>query len=70
MRSSADLTGQLVCYARSVINIEWEKMEAGTLGEHISPWGAAMFRTLEDVELEHGPTGECLRPMARADVGS
>jgi hypothetical protein len=48
---SADLTGQLVCYARSVINIEWERMEAGTLGEHISPWGAAMFRTLEDVEL-------------------
>lgn len=47
----APLTGQLVCYSRSVINDEWEKMENGTLGEDINPWGAAMFQTLQDVEL-------------------
>ena len=45
------LTGELVCYARAVINGEWERMEAGTLGEDINPWGAAMFGTLRGVEL-------------------
>ncbi len=46
-----ELTGQLVCYARFVIHGEWDRMEAGTLGEDINPWGAAMFRTLQGVEL-------------------
>jgi hypothetical protein len=46
-----ELTGQLVCYARYVIHVEWERMEAGTLGEDINPWGAAMFSTLQGVEL-------------------
>ena len=46
-----DLTGELVCYARIVIHGEWERMEAGTLGEDINPWGAAMFATLQGVEL-------------------
>jgi hypothetical protein len=47
----AELTGQLVCYARFVIHDEWERMEAGTLGEDINPWGVEMFRTLQGVEL-------------------
>ena len=47
----AELTGQLVCYARFVIHSEWDRMEAGTIGEDINPWGAAMFRTLQRVEL-------------------
>ena len=47
----APLTGQLVCYARWVIDDEWPRMENGTLGEDINPWGAAMFQTLQDVEL-------------------
>ena len=46
-----ELTGELVCYARFVIHGEWDRMEAGTLGEDINPWGAAMFRTLQGVEL-------------------
>jgi amino acid transporter len=45
-----ELTGELVCYARSVVNEEWERMEAGTLGDHINPWGVELFRTLENVE--------------------
>ena len=48
---SAELTGELVCYARSVIHDEWRRMENDTLGEDINPWGAAMFRTLQDVDL-------------------
>ena len=48
----AELTGELVCYARSVIDGEWDRMEDGSLGEDINPWGVAMFRTLQGVELE------------------
>jgi hypothetical protein len=49
---SGELTGELVCYAREVIHGEWERMEDGTIGEDINPWGAAMFTTLQDVELD------------------
>ena len=48
---SAQLTGELVCYARSVIHDEWPRMENDTLGEDINPWGAAMFQTLRNVDL-------------------
>jgi amino acid transporter len=45
-----DLTGQLVCYARWVVDEEWGRMEADTLGEEINPWGVAMFGTLQGYE--------------------
>lgn len=45
-----ELTGQLVCYGRSVVGEEWDRLEAGTLGDAINPWGAAMFRTLRAYE--------------------
>jgi hypothetical protein len=46
-RATAEqLTGQLVCYARSVVGPEWEALEDGTLDDTINPWGAEMFRTL------------------------
>jgi amino acid transporter len=48
---SADLTGELVCYARFVINDEWDRMEEGSLGEEINPWGAALFQSLDGIEL-------------------
>ena len=48
---SAELTGELVCYARSVIHDEWKRMQNGTLGENINPWGVAMFQTLQGVDL-------------------
>jgi hypothetical protein len=47
---SPELTGELVCYGRSIVNVEWERMEAGTQGDAINPWGVALFRTLEGVE--------------------
>ena len=46
-----DLTGQLVCYARWVVNVEWDQMEDGTLDDQLNPWGPTMFSTLQDVEL-------------------
>ncbi len=45
-----ELTGELVCYARSVARVQWERMESGTLGEQVNPWGVEMFRTLRTVE--------------------
>jgi hypothetical protein len=40
------LTGQLVCYGRSVVHQEWPQMVAGKGGDTINPWGAALFQTL------------------------
>ncbi len=41
------LAGQLVCYARSVVELEWPEMEDGELGNALNPWGDAMFRTIQ-----------------------
>jgi hypothetical protein len=47
---SDDLTGELVCYARSVAGVQWDKMDAGTLGEQVNPWGSKLFLTLRTVK--------------------
>jgi amino acid transporter len=47
--TAVDLTGELVCYARSVVGTEWRAMETGTISDSINPWGAGMFRTLQSV---------------------
>jgi succinate dehydrogenase/fumarate reductase cytochrome b subunit len=49
---AADLTGELVCYARSVVHVEWPRAEAGTQGSEINVWGVAMFRTVEPFQPE------------------
>jgi hypothetical protein len=43
-------SGELICYARSVVHQEWPRMESGTLGNGHNPWGIAMFQTLKTVE--------------------
>jgi MFS family permease len=48
----AELTGELICYGRSVVYEEWERMEDGTLGDAINPWGVELFRTMHNVEPE------------------
>lgn len=45
-----ELTGELVCYARSVAGVQWERMESGSLGEEINRWAAELFQTLRTVE--------------------
>jgi len=40
----ARLTGDLVCYARSVVHQEWPQMEDGKGGDTINPWVVALFR--------------------------
>ncbi|WP_421733058.1 hypothetical protein [Cellulomonas sp.] len=44
-----ELTGELVCYARTVVGTEWPSMVAGTIGDSVNPWGVAMFQTFRDV---------------------
>jgi hypothetical protein len=49
---AAELTGELVCYARSVAGVQWELMEAGEIGDSINPWGIELFRTLQTIQPE------------------
>ena len=46
----SELTGELICYGRSVVYEEWDRMEAGSLGDAINPWGVALFRTFDGFE--------------------
>src|SRR5688500_5207092 len=43
---SGELTAELVCYARPVAGVQWDRMEAGTLGEDLNPWATKLFDTL------------------------
>jgi amino acid transporter len=45
-----ELTGELVCYGRSIVHEEWPRAEAGELGDTVNPWGAELFRTLKAVQ--------------------
>ena len=47
---SGELTGELVCYGRSVVYGEWPRMESGTQGDAINPWGVELFHTLRTFE--------------------
>ena len=44
---SGELTSELVCYARSVAGVQWDRMEAGTLGDDLNPWSIKLFNTLK-----------------------
>jgi hypothetical protein len=44
------LSGELVCYARFVVEQEWPRMEDGEGGDTLNPWAVAMFRTLRTAE--------------------
>jgi hypothetical protein len=44
------LAGELVCYARSVVEQEWPKMEDGEIGNSLNPWGVRLFETIRDAE--------------------
>jgi len=48
--SSAELTGELTCYARSVAGTEWDALNEGNLGNAINPWGAELYRSISTVD--------------------
>ena len=47
---SGKLTGELVCYGRSVVHLEWPRAESGTEGDEVNPWGVELFRTFNSYE--------------------
>ena len=74
--ASTELTAGLVCYARSVAGVQWDRMKAGTLGEQLNPWGVQLFQSFREVEpgtpTEEAAYGQWLdqtsaREEARAD---
>jgi hypothetical protein len=44
------LTGEIVCYGRSVVHQEWPQMQDGKGGDTINPWAIALFRSLQLVD--------------------
>ena len=48
--TAAELTADLVCYARSVAEVQWERMEDGSIGESLNPWAVELFRTVRALE--------------------
>jgi Protein of unknown function (DUF4239) len=44
------LSGELTCYGRSVVHLEWPAMESGEEFVSINPWILALFETLQTVE--------------------
>jgi hypothetical protein len=44
------LSGELVCYARSVVHQEWPQMRSGTLANAPNRWGKAVFGILRATE--------------------
>ncbi len=45
-----ELTGELVCYGRSVAGAEWDALDSGKYQDAVNPWGAAMYRTVRSVD--------------------
>jgi hypothetical protein len=44
------LSGQLVCYGRSVVHEEWPRMTSGTLDDTPNRWGVELFGSLREIE--------------------
>lgn len=44
------LTGLLLCYGRSVVGVEWPRMQDGTVGDAPNPWSLELFRTIHGVQ--------------------
>jgi hypothetical protein len=41
------LSGEIVCYGRSVVHQEWPQMQHGGSLPTINPWGLALFKTIK-----------------------
>ena len=44
--AAGQLSGQIQCYARSVVHQEWPEMRKGEQRD-VNPWGIALFRTIK-----------------------
>lgn len=41
------MSGEIVCYGRTVVHQEWPQMQHGKGGDTINPWAVALFRSLQ-----------------------
>jgi hypothetical protein len=46
------LTANLICYARSVAGVQWDRMRAGTLGEDLNPWAIRLANVIRHSDPE------------------
>src|SRR5262249_10387645 len=46
--SSSRLSGELICYGRAVVGVEWPELRAGSKPS-INPWAVPLFRTLTSI---------------------
>jgi hypothetical protein len=44
------MSGEIVCYGRTVVHQEWPQMQDGKGGDTINPWSIALFRSLQLVD--------------------
>ena len=49
------LAAELICYSRSVVHVEWPRMQNGTQSDAMNPWGIALFRTLRTIDPRTAP---------------
>jgi len=49
------LATELICYSRSVVHVEWPRMQNGTQSDAMNPWGIALFRTLRTIDPRTAP---------------
>jgi hypothetical protein len=47
---AAELSGELICYGRSVVHVEWPEAEAGNAVGDVNPWGVELFQTLRQFQ--------------------
>ena len=48
--TASQLTAGLVCYARSVAGVQWQRMEDDTIGDTLNPWAVRLFETVRATE--------------------
>ena len=62
------LTGQLVCYGRSVVGVEWPRMQDGTVGRRPEPVGPGAVRHAPRRRASRRQRAVGVRQVARPDV--
>jgi len=48
--TASQLTEGLVCYARSVAGVQWQRMEDNTLGDTLNPWAVQLFAVARAID--------------------
>ena len=48
--TASQLTEGLVCYARSVAGVQWQRMEDDTIGDTLNPWAVQLFAVARAID--------------------